>query len=478
MPIRNRSKRKKIIFLVYATVFAFFIFKMFFYAHFVGRFPDEVAHISYIAYLEQEHKIIPDFKSMTILIPKEKNNDLSAVKDILVSYPGPYIFGESVNYLGHPPLYYQLMRLSGGVKVQNGVASIDIWRLRYFNMVLSAFAMLLIFYIGYSRIRDIPILHLLSATICVSVPMLAYVSAGVNNDNLALLGVSLSVLGLLRFSEHKRTFFTYSLLSIGLYISVMSKLTAGLIVLLAFALYLVFALITEKNLRFLKSKEFLVTLPVYLIAAAYFALVHMQTGSFQPSYRLLDLQGYLASDFYVPPASRTHMDFLQYAKYYIAAFLGTWTGIASNVSLLKDETALYSLPQIGLVGLLVLPLLLSLQLGKNRPERPAALALFAFYLGLIITMIVQFLRAYLEYKNISGYLGGYQSRYYLCGIAAIALATVFAAGNIYGKETGKQGRGPARIIRQMTVQFAAFAFVLLLLYEDFGFFLKHFTDYL
>ena len=42
---------------------------MLFYADYVGNFPDEMAHISYIAYLEQVQTAIPEYKDMKILVP-------------------------------------------------------------------------------------------------------------------------------------------------------------------------------------------------------------------------------------------------------------------------------------------------------------------------------------------------------------------------------------------------------------------------
>jgi hypothetical protein len=97
-------------------MFVFFVYKMFFYSQCIGRFPDEIEHVSYIATLETDNAIIPDFKSMKILqlvpsAPLIKNND-----GILTE---AFTFGKSFNYLGHPPLYYQIMRLSGGVTVHN-----------------------------------------------------------------------------------------------------------------------------------------------------------------------------------------------------------------------------------------------------------------------------------------------------------------------------------------------------------------------
>lgn len=212
-----REKNNVVIIAVYFVMLLFFIFKMTYYAQYVGRFPDESAHIAYIAYLESTNKLIPEFADMRTLkqITVQGGTAATAAKNADINYSGKWAFSSSVNYLGHPPLYYQIMRLSGGVKVENGNITVDAARLRCFNMMLASLAMLLIFYIGYSSIGKNPAFHLLYAAICVSVPMLAYVCAGVNNDTLSIIGAAVFLLGLLRFSEGKRNLPTYMLISAG-----------------------------------------------------------------------------------------------------------------------------------------------------------------------------------------------------------------------------------------------------------------------
>lgn len=488
----EKYKIKYLIILMYVVFFSFFGFKMIFYAEHVGRFPDEIAHVSYIAYLEKTHKIIPDFKNMTILQQAKTENTNSTAGSSQSITNSKYTFGKDFNYLGHPPLYYQIMRLSGAVKVQNNIVTINFIKLRSFNIVLSALALLLILYIGYTRIGKNPVLHCLYAAIVVSVPMLAYDSAGINNDTLALIGLSVFIFGLLRFSEKKRNYATYFTISLGLFISFMSKLTAGLVVFISLFLYIVLISIKEKNIKFLMSRKFFATLPVYLATAGYYLIVYFQTGSILPTYRLLDPTDYYESGFYVDIANRTHMNFGEYIVYFAQNFFRTWTGIASHVSLIKIGS-FFSVNNIALLGLLFLPILLLFQIRWIIEKSSVVLVAISVYFGVIISAVIQCLRAYNEYVNVSGYLGGYQSRYYLCGIAAIALCIVIIvesllndAGKTHETDTlfetnlilhSYKSKAVFRV-KNLLLYSSCLFFISLLFYEDFIYFIIHFNDYL
>jgi hypothetical protein len=495
----STTRRPYLIFSIYLLFFLFFVFKMLFYTHFVGRFPDEIAHISYITYLESNPGIIPDFKNMTILSQAAPPTVYTGNMSDRQGYSGTFIFSKSTNYLGHPPLYYQVMRLSGGIRIQGDTVIIDILRLREFSMSLATLAILLVFYIGYSRLGNRWALHLLYAAICVSVPMLAYDCAGINNDTLAFVGVSIYLLGILRFAENKQNFSTFLLLSLGVFVALLSKLTAGAIVILSLILFLLIYLWKEKNLRFLLSWRFLATIPIYAFAILYFLLIHQQTGSFQPSLGLLNPQQYYQSGFYVQPPDRTHMDFITYSKYYFNRFSGSWTGIASHVELLKNEHT-YSLGRIGLNLLWVLPILAILPLTHNKRLTSMQSATITIYLAVVLTAIIQFIKAYMGYKNGSGYLGGFQSRYYLCAVPAMALAIVIGVKNVFGLSSNDQILSPTDVAeitpesigRQRHIgiltsrflskpvigQIICFLFTLLLLYEDFVYFLLNFKQYI
>lgn len=476
--------KRRIIFVIYTVMFFYFMFKMFFYAVLVGRFPDEMAHISYIAYLIQNHSVIPDFKNMTILenVSGSKVTDAISAK---MGYGGAFKFGKSFNYLGHPPLYYQIMRLSGGVIVHNGVVTIDIFRLRAFSIMLAAAALFLMFYIGYSRLGNVPAIHLLYAAVCVSVPMLSYDCAGVNNDTLALLGVAIILLGLLRFSVKQRDYITFTLLGFGIAVTLLAKLVAGMAICVSILFFLFFTIKEEKKLSLFSLKSILPAIPACLLVIAYFYAVYKTTGTIQPTFRKLCPQQFYASTFYVSLHQRSKFNFGQYSVYYWNAFLRTWTGIYSHVKLQKAGNFL-SLNQFGLAFLWLLPLPLFLQF-KKKFHYPILTTLLALYMGLLSTAGFQFFRAYHEFKSVSGYLGGYQSRYYLCMIPFIGLAAVCSFGFFYDSKISlfqsKSGEATELTetqwkIRRYAVLIFCYLYTCLLIYEDFVYFIMNFKDYI
>lgn len=458
---------------VYAAAMLFFFYKMMFYTERIGNFPDERAHVSYIVYLEANHKLIPHFADMSLL--NQKNDVASAdTIDSKQNYDGTFTLTGTFNYLGHPPLYYQIIRLSGGVRVyRDGTVTVDIMRLRYPSMAIALLAMLLIFYIGFTRIGDSPVLHLLYAAICTSVPMLAYDCAGINNDTLSFFGMAVLLLGILRFMEKKRNAGTYWLIAAGVFVSALAKLTTCTIVLLSIILLFVYLLLTEKNMKFLLSKKFLPTIPAYLAVAAYYIAVRLQTGEFQPSYSKLSPQQFLNSGFYIAPAQRSNMSTLTYIHYFADNFLRSWTGIASHVTMVKKDS-LFSLNSIGLEFLFLLPLLALIPLLRGRRKGPTA-ALLACYFAAAATVAVQFMSSFRNYRYVTGYEGGFQSRYYLCCIPVFALAIVFGLRELSQRE--KAGESvPAAVprerklrptLRKIGVPTVCVLYALLLFYEDF-----------
>lgn len=499
---KEKEKYKHLIILIYAFAFRFFVYKMFFYSEYVGRFPDEMQHVAYIAYLEKENVIIPVFKDMKTFVNNstahiDYNTELNSKSK---NNTHEYTFSNNLNYLGHPPLYYQIMRLSRAVQVNGNNVTVDLFKLRLFNIALSALGMLLILYIGYTRIGKNVILHCLYTTIIISVPMLAFCCAGVNNDTLAFIGVPIFILGLLRFSEQKRNFNTFFIISLGVFISFMAKVSAGMIVLISLFIYVILIIVKEKNARFLISKKFLTTLPIYLVTMGYFLVVYHQTGSIQPSFAKLSPQGFYNSGFYVNVADRTHMNFSQYTVYFARNFLTTWTSIQSHFSLEKIGGAI-SMNTTAESLLLVLPIILIFQIKRDKRNSSIMLVLISLYFGLAITAITQWLRQYSQYTNISGYLGGFQSRYYLCGIPAIALGVTFIMKNLFEKSSKTSNVDERKsnvqyheitnnltlqcyetknsfIFKKLVLCIICLIFICMLFYEDFIYFLIYFKDYL
>lgn len=477
--IAGSIRKRMPIIAIYVIALLFFIFKMLFYNVYVARFPDEIEHISYVAYLQSTGKIIPNFSDMRTLVYENKDSNLISSAGLTEKMK----FGNDFNYICHPPLYYQVLRLSGGVTADKGtgVIRVNVFRLRYFSMLIALAAMILIFYIGASRIGSNLVFHFMYAVICVSVPMLAYECAGVNNDTMSLLCFSLFSLAVIRFLEKKRNVGTYFLLAFGLCGCFLSKLTAGVIAIFALINLIVFLAVKERKLTFLFSWKLLITLPVYIMLACYFLVVKFTTGSIQPSFANLCPQQFFKSGFYTPQLKNS-MNFHQYVYYFYKCFRSTWTSIASHISLPKGYH-FYSPNESGLIAITLLPVFVYVRpLFKKSKELVGGFVGCA-YLAIVTTVGIQFVHAYKEYKYFSGYLGGFQSRYYLCVIIVLAFAAVILAKAIYYSDSEKlhEGQKTGKVPlnkKKLVVNVACILFSCLLIYEDFIYFILNFKSYI
>lgn len=452
---KENKLSKVLIIAIYIFALIFAAGKMIFYSEKVENFPDESAHISYVAYLEQTNEFLPTFENMPMSTYTASDFETVTAR---------FIDG-TVNNLRHPPLYYHLMRISKAITFEDdNVYHIDIDRIRIPSMALAMMAFVLIFYIGYTRLRGYPLIHLLYSTIAISVPMMCYGLAGINNDTLTLLTVTVTAFGLLRYSENKRNVGTYLLIALGISGTVLTKMTAGIVVAIAALCVLGISLIKEKCWKNLISWQFLVTLPIYLAAVAYYMMVFVKYGAFQPELHALSEEYAWSTGFYLPVAERTVKSLYQYVFYFIDMFTKTWAGISSHISLLKTN----DLDAVVFILIWAFPLMLLLDKNNKPAHKNTVGAIFA---GVLVAVVLQFINGYNGLLS-RGYLGGFQSRYYLCAIIIFALAAALLLQNAI---TTKNQNG--NIIKNATIS-AAVVYIGLLTYGDFIYFILNYTNYL
>ncbi|MBQ7131836.1 MAG: glycosyltransferase family 39 protein [Oscillospiraceae bacterium] len=459
----NTRTANRVIIVIYTAMLLFSSFRMLFYAEKVARTPDEAAHIGYVAYLEQTDCIVPDFAEMELASTVEETDENMVLK----FSPG------SLCYLGHPPLYYQLMKLSGTVDIlDDGMIYADITGMRMFSMSFAFAAILLMFYIGYSRISKKPLLHLLYATVCTSVPMMLYGASGITNDTLTLLTVTVFVLGLLRYVENKKNFATYLLIAVGISATVMTKMTAGIMVILAGLIVFIGSMIKQKSFKELISRQFLLSVPVYLIPLAYCLMIYSTYGAFLVSIFKLNPEFARNTGFYVNVSSRPTMGIIEYSEYYKDRFFESWTGISSHIALLKTDSHWLSVQNFALISIWFIPLLLLIK--KLRTNIHCSGMLLAGYAGILFTFFMQMDSAYSGFCT-RGYMGGFQSRYYVCAICifALAAAKLFEAAfeKLHSEE--RYSEWIRRILTVVTIAYTG-----LLAYEDFIYFTAYFNNYL
>jgi hypothetical protein len=454
--------------MLFFSIYA--VYQISYYHEYVGRTPDETAHISYLAYLEDEnHIFVPDYNKIKVGVMESREK-------LYIREDATY------NYLGHPPLYYEILHLAKVVKSEgNGYYLVKDRRLLYINIVIGMLGLITAFYIGYSRLKKEPIYHLLYASILTSIPMLLYGFSGVNNDNLTLLTVNIFFLGMLRFSENKHNFFTYLLIAFGINLTMWTKVTAGIAVVITGVTYLVYTILKRKNLKVILCKEFIFTIPLYLITFVYFILVYHKFGTFQPALQSMDIPDFYSSVFYIPFDQRRIMNFSEYIMYYFPKVFSTWTSIESHVSLTKVNSWL-SFERIGSMLVLILPTIY-LFVKNTKQNKNSSNLLKIFYGSVVITLILQF-KTSIDRFYLDGYPGTHQTRYYLCFIAMLGFICVKLLMDIkerFNKKDNFQEISEANAGGKLVstgVYYFCVLFSVLLLYGNFIYFLYYFKDYL
>ena len=392
---------------IYGAALLYFVLKQCCCLAFLRGFADEGSHISYVLNMARFPSLLPDFRVMTFY------ND-AGMQEGLTLYR---VYEGTISNMTHPPLYYLLMAFLGGVRIlPDGLCAVDVTRLRVLNMALSASAVLLAYYLGYTRIKSrSPLTHALYAFAIATLPMLAYLGTSVNNDNLAFLALVIFFAGLLRYEEDRLDWRTYTLIGLGFLVGGMAKLTTALMCLLMLGTILVLDIIRTKSLRLVMNRAFLIVLPCILLFLAYEIWVRRTYGSWQPSLYNLDPEYFYKTEFYTPPEKRLPLTLGMYVRRFAEGMGHTWSSFYGESPTLNGQM------HNGVFGIVYwIPVLLTVfaaicgLVRKNRDR--LALPVTVGFLGAM---------AYHFYSNwsgypISGYLGACQARYYLAMIVPLA----------------------------------------------------------
>lgn len=452
---------KYLLFFIYISIFGYAVFQVNFYQEKYRGVPDESTHISYVSYFaENPKKIITDYKKV-YLGEIDSNNGTIELKD-------------ATNYLGHPPLYYKILSLIKGVEKKGDRYLVHMNRMILLSVMFVLTSLIIMMYIGYTRIKPIPILHYLYAMILISVPMFLYGTVGITNDALTALTVVIGLFGFLRYTEKRRDFLTYFLIAIGICMSLLTKMTAGLLLVLIGLSFVFYLLLKEKKVEFLNDRKFWCSVPIYLFTICFFVLVYKKNGAFQGSYEKIAPSQFYHSVFYVPMSERVEKTFLEYIHYYFTQFFRTWTEVASAKAV-PHPGPWYGVSRVGMIFIALFPFAIffikekseKIYLGKS------------FLIGLSATFILQFFNAVNSfYRN--GYLGSYQSRYYLCAILGMALISVEILGCLNEEKIEvfrkNESFNKIKIDGKMIIQFLAGTWIVLLGYSGFIYFLIHFSN--
>lgn len=287
----GRENRKNIIVsLIYASALFYMIFKASFYYHELDWGPDVRAHLSYMYYeWENPKELIPEFEHIYML-----DFDIVGERAYILEKT------EDVCYLGHPPIYYKLMSACGAVRRDpQGMTYIDMRRVHICNVLLTMAGILMCLQWGcryIQRMGNYLSIHFLYAAIISTLPMVSYIGSNISNDNMLYLDVALVLWGLQRGVEGKRNYSTYFLIALGTLLSVLSKLTLGLMVIVGLTVVVSYLAFREKSIRIVYCKEFACTLPLYFVALAYFLILKGEYHTIQPSLQLLSAESFERSE--------------------------------------------------------------------------------------------------------------------------------------------------------------------------------------
>ena len=411
------SKRTVCIIIIYLVALVIFNIHIEQYQKYIQEFPDELSHVAYIAYLKQTGKIIPRFEDMKetekykihlkeykMLMREENKPNLDDLSHIETNF-----FEDSTNHLGHPPLYYHIMNIFNLVKVKDEIITYNLKALRNISQVISNIALIIVFALAFKNLKSIKA-NFAFSIILVNIPLLPYVSGAVSNDVLSLLGLSIFICGLSNIVKEKRDYLTYFLLSIGTFICMLNKITTGVFIVVALLIVVIYLIIKEKNLKFIICKEFAITIPIYLCIALYYLTVIKRYGTIYPGIPVINPEYYKKTSFYNDTIYKPAYTLKMYSKMYWNNFVNYWAGYNYG-ELFPKHSLIKSLVSLSMFILPIIYLVVE-KIRKSKID----IANLSVCIGVYIAIIIQFFRQFIEFKTVSGYLGGYHSRYYLCAM--------------------------------------------------------------
>ena len=372
---RTQENSEKLItkLILYGIFFAFIVFQTNYYKDHVkfGYPPDETMHLKYINYVQNNHSIVPDFENMQ-------------------------------HYLSHPPMYYELMSVVNDKSVSTRE---NVNNYRTLSMILYIIGVMLILYLGFSASMGI-LGDFVYLTFISSLPMHAYLGGSITNDNLAMLGSIVFVLGMKRLIEEKYNLSTYLLIIFGAFIAYFSKLTAALLIFFAVIFFLVRMIYSRRWIKL--TKTYMVLIALFLIPILYYQIsIMLNYHSLVPTYDVTHPEAYLKSGFYTAEEFRQHLSRYEWFERMLHYIQGGWFGIHSHHSFGHSKW-------IDVIGLLSIHIfaIFAMLLTCSKKHKTICLIGKITLFALFSVLVVQYFFSYKAHLH-SGYMGGLQPRYLL-----------------------------------------------------------------
>lgn len=333
---------------------------------------DEAAHLSYIIDLADKNLFFPDFHD----------------------FPMRYGDAQTI-YLNHPPFYYLTMGIFE--RWLSPLSSIDILILRSINLLLVYTAVLLSLLVclttHWNKRSRVAFIFLI-----VMIPNLSVIAITINNDNMAILGGSMVILGAMKIMSRNPN--GYLVGSIGFMLAAVSKFTAFLLMtLFTFPLLIVLWLLKYSPPK--KPAWHWIALFFFLAATPYFYFWFLYGSPVPTTPGHLEIIESLA-------ASRGWSDirysFSEYFFHFFKMLALNWPIVP-----LTGDIGVYT---TGLYGLIfVLGIVLSTVKCLNRSHKPIDVIIVCGAISILATLAIHFVFNYIRHSQ-TGWMSGIHPRYY------------------------------------------------------------------
>lgn len=398
------------------------IFKMQYYCINGEGMHDLSAHLGYLLYVEEHPKeMVPRFEEMK-LVGLENGDEWKNYRIFNRNYS--YLTWNkipSINYLGHPPLYYKIINYFNPIQKIGDTIVFNMDTISICNMLITGIGIILLLYIGI-KLRLNPIEFMFYAILSTSIPLITFLGGGLNNDNLGYIGISMVMISMIDINKGRRGYAQYLGLSIGVFICLMTKLTFGLVSVLVVGISMAIIIFEEKSVDVLLNKKFLSTIPIYLFTLIYYVIVLFRYHTIQPSLSSLDYTYFKSTMFYVEESNRVQMSFIQYLTHFFKNFTTQWQGIYGH----KINRVSNWWQGIGYVLILYSPVVFIIISALKKEVSRAIENRFVLIssIAVVFTIGVQFIKGYKGFI-FDGYLGGMQPRYYLACTGIMCLSYIY-----------------------------------------------------
>ena len=286
-----KIRKRILIYVIYGSAILLTISRLHYLGeNFVYLF-DESAHLSYIDYLVQ---------NPTTLVPQFENMNIHGYEVV----SGERWFRPEnrqsigLNYLGHPPLYYQIMRFIGGSNLGEGVTLLHYTRILLVSILFFLTGTGLYIYIALSRFKEEVTTHLLVATGLCAYTLYIYSFTGVNNDALGFLTVAIFFLGAFRFVEEKYNLLTFFLITTSISMAVLTKLNIGLTVFVIGIALLFTEVVLRKNYQLLRNWRLYLSFISFIPPLVYYIKHYFMYNTFVASLPLYNPMGFREHSFF------------------------------------------------------------------------------------------------------------------------------------------------------------------------------------